>query len=80
MTIYLTIFSLISNLVQFGAELVIFVFNTKINSLLYGWFRFAYLFIIVFKNFVTIIFYYNFNSNFKNVLLSFLCIKKKQNR
>jgi hypothetical protein len=76
MTIYLTIFSIISHLIQFGAHLIIFVFSSKITTILYGWIRFAYLFIVIFKNFFTIFFYYHFNSNFKNVLLSFIFKKK----
>ena len=78
MAIYLTIFSIISHLIQFGAQLIIFVFSSQITTILYGWIRFAFLFIIIFKNLLTIFFYYFFNSNFKNILLSFI-LKKKMN-
>jgi hypothetical protein len=79
MTIYLTIFSIISHLIQFGAQLIIFVFSSQITKILYGWIRFAFLFIVIFKNFFTIFFYYYFNSNFKNVLLSFIFKSKINN-
>ena len=79
MTVYLTIFSIISHLIQFGAQLIIFVFSSKITTILYGWIRFAYFFIVIFKNFFTIFFNYYFNSNFKNVLLSFIFKKKMNN-
>jgi len=78
MTIYLSIFSIISHLIQFGAQLIIFVFNSKISSLLYAWTNFTCLCIIIFKHFFTIFFYYYFNQNFKNKLLSLIC-KKGQN-
>jgi hypothetical protein len=77
MTIYLTIFSIITHLIQFGAQLLIFVFNSRISSILYGWTNFSYLFIAIFKHFFTIFFYYYFNQNFKYKLLSFICINRR---
>jgi hypothetical protein len=77
MTIYLTIFSIISHFIQFGAQLIIFVFSSKITTILYGWIRFAFLFIIIFKNLLTIFFYYFFNSNFKNTTGVFHIFQKK---
>jgi len=55
MTIYLTIFSIISHLIQFGSQLISSVFNSQINSILFGWSRLIFLFIAIFKHFFTII-------------------------
>lgn len=79
MTIYLTIFSIILNLIQFGAELIR-LFPESIDLLLYSWARFMFLFIAFIKHFFTIFFYYHFNSKFKRTLLSLICkkINKKQ--
>ena len=72
MTIYLTIFSIISHLIQFGAQLIIYVFNSQINSILYGWARFIFLFMAIFKHFFTIFFYYYFNKKFKDKFLNLI--------
>jgi len=69
MTIYLTIFSIISHLIQFGSQLISSVFNSQINSILFGWSRLIFLFIAIFKHFFTIFFYYYFNKSFKNKFL-----------
>ena len=80
MTIYLTIFSVITHLIQFGAQLLIFVFNSRISSILYGWTNFSYLFIAIFKHFFTIFFYYYFNLNFKRMIsCNIMCIKRPNN-
>jgi hypothetical protein len=75
MTIYLTIFSIISHLLQFGAQLIIFVFPSYFCLTVYVWSQYIYIFIIVLKHFCTIFFYYNFNLKFKRRLLSFFCKK-----
>jgi len=79
MAIYLTVFSIIIHIIQFGAQLIIFVLNSTISPLLYGWARFTYTLIILFKHFITIFFYYYFNLNFKRTLLSFICKQRLEN-
>jgi hypothetical protein len=79
MTIYLTIFSIITHFIQFGAQLIVYVFNAKVNSIFFGWTRFAYIFIVIFKHFFTPFFYYYFNRNFKDKILSLFCKKKSPN-
>ena len=79
MTIYLTIFSIILNLIQFGEELIQ-LFPESINALLYSWARFMFLLIAFIKHFFTIFFYYHFNSKFKRTLLSYLVCKKINNK
>jgi hypothetical protein len=74
MTIYLTIFSILLNLIQFGEELIQ-LFPESINALLYSWARFLLLLIAFIKHFFTIFFYYHFNSKFKRTLLSLVCKK-----
>ena len=80
MTIYLTIFSIISHIIQFGAQLIIFVFPSYFCLTVYVWSQYIYIFIIVLKHFCTIFFYYNFNLKFKRRLLSFFCKKIEINR
>jgi hypothetical protein len=65
MTIYLKIFSLISQIIQFGVELFIFVFSSYISLNVYVWSKYIYMFIIVSKHFSTVFFYYRFNLSFK---------------
>jgi len=79
MTIYSTIFSIIIHLIQFGAQLIIFAFNSKISLLLFAWIYFIYSSIIIFKHFFTIFFYYFFNQNFKVKLLSLIGKKGRNN-
>ena len=78
MTIYLSIFSIISHLIQFGSQLVIFAFAKYFTSPMYSLVVFIYTFIIIFKHFFTIVFFNFFNSKFKNNLKSF-CFKLNQN-
>jgi hypothetical protein len=80
MTFYLTFFSIISHIIQFVAQLIIFVFPAIIGLTVYVWSQYIYIFMIVLKHFFTIFFYYNFNSIFKRSLLSFICKKIEINR
>jgi hypothetical protein len=64
MTFYLTIFSIITHMIQFGTQLLLILFSTN-NKLVYAWFFFIFSFIIIFKNFCSIFFYYYFNVKFK---------------
>jgi len=66
MTIYLTIFSIVSHLIQFAAQLIIFVFSPYVSVTVFLWAQFSFIFIVVFKHFFTIFFY--FNINFKAAL------------
>jgi len=68
MTIYLTIFSIISHLIQFAAQSIIFLFSSYVSVTIFLWAQFAYIFIIVLKHFSTIFFFYYFNINFKEAL------------
>ncbi len=80
MTFYLTFFSIISHIIQFVAQLIIFVFPAVIGLTVYVWSQYIYIFMIVLKHFCTIFFYYNFNSIFKRSLLSIICKKIEINR
>jgi hypothetical protein len=77
MTFYLTFFSIISHIIQFVAQLIIFVFPAIIGLTVYVWSQYIYIFMIVLKHFCTIFFYYNFNSIFKRSLLSIICKKNR---
>ena len=78
MTICLTIFSIISHLIQFATQLIAFVFSMYFSLLQLAYARFFFTFIIIFKHFFTIFFYFYFNSNFKKMILSLKC-KKNSN-
>ncbi len=71
MTINLTIFSIILNLIQFGVQLIT-LFPQSVNSTVYSWARFIFSLIAFTKHFFTIFFYYHFNLNFKRKLLSLI--------
>jgi hypothetical protein len=73
MTIYLTIFSIISHLIQFAAQSIIFLFSSYVSVTIFLWAQFAYIFIIVLKHFSTIFFFYYFNINFKTALKQYFC-------
>ena len=73
MTIYLTISSILLHVIQFGAQLIIFVFSSFISASVYSWATFAYIFMIILKHYITIIFFYYFNSNFKTALKKLFC-------
>jgi len=79
MTICLSIFSIISHLIQFGTQLMVFIFSIYFTPLVLIWARFIFTFIVIFKHFFTIFFYYYFNLNFKSILLSFMCKKDSNN-
>ncbi len=79
MTIYLSIFSIISHLIQFASQLVIFAFAKYFTSSVYSLVVFIYTFIIIFKHFFTIVFFNFFNSKFKNNLKSFCALKLNKN-
>ena len=79
MTINLTIFSIILNLVQFGVQLIT-LFPQSVNSTVYSWARFIFTLIAFIKHFSTIFFYYHFNLNFKRKLLSFIFKKINEPR
>jgi hypothetical protein len=64
MTIFLTIFSIITHIIQFGAQLVIILFSSN-NTLVYSWAFYIFTFMVIFKHFFTIFFFYNFNIKFK---------------
>jgi len=64
MTFYLTIFSIITHMIQFGTQLLLILFSTN-NKLVYAWIFFIFSFIIIFKNFCSIFFFYHFNIKFK---------------
>jgi hypothetical protein len=76
MTIYLTIFSIISHLIQFGAQLITLL---PVSSIIYGWTVFVFCAVSFIKHFFTIFFYYHFNLNFKHKLLALICKKKNLN-
>ncbi len=76
MTIYLTIFSIISHFIQFSAQIIIFLPSSNVSLFVFVWAQFIYIFIIALKHFCTIFFNYNFNSNFKRTLLSFFRKKR----
>ncbi len=78
MTIYLSVFSIISHIVQFGAQSIVFAINSKTSPSLYILARFIFLFTIIFKHFFTFFFFYHFNTKFKYNFLSILRIKKSQ--
>jgi len=67
MTIFLTIFSIITHIIQFGAQLVTILFSSN-NKLVFAWAFFILSFMVIFKHFFTIFFYYSFNSKFKTYL------------
>jgi hypothetical protein len=79
MTICLTIFSIISHLIQFGTQLIAFVLSMYFSSSYLAWARFIFSFIIIFKHFFTIFFYYYFNLNFKLMISSLICKKNTNN-
>ena len=64
MTFYLTIFSIITHMIQFGTQLLLILFSIN-NKLVYAWIFFIFSFIIIFKNFCSIFFFYHFNIKFK---------------
>jgi len=70
MTFYLTIFSIITHMIQFGTQLLLILFSTN-NKLVYAWIYFIYSFMIIFKNFCSIFFYYHFNVKFKFYVKNF---------
>jgi hypothetical protein len=67
MTVFLTIFTIITHIIQFGAQLVIILFNSD-NTLIFAWAFFILSFMVIFKHFFTIFFYYLLNSKFKTYL------------
>jgi len=73
MTIYLTIFSIISHFIQFACQLIVSVFSSYVSASTYAWTQLVYSFIITIKHFFTIFFYYYFNLNFKSSLKQLLC-------
>jgi len=75
MTICLTIFSIISHIIQFGTQLIAFVLSAYFSFSHLAWARFIFSFIIIFKHFFTIFFYYYFNLNFKLMISSIICKK-----
>jgi hypothetical protein len=64
MTVFLTIFSIITHVIQFGAQLVIILFSSN-NTLVYAWAFYIFTFMVIFKHFFTIFFFYHFNIKFK---------------
>jgi len=79
MSVYLTLFSILSHIIQFGSQLILVIFNSYVSKLVFAWVFFISSYVIVFKHFFTIIFYYKFNLNFKRTLLSFICKNNKEN-
>jgi len=69
MTFYLGIFSILNHIVQISSQFVLFIFNP--NQSVGAWFIFIFAFAVTFKNFLNIFFFYNFNTQFKNVFLTF---------
>ncbi len=64
MTVFLSIFSIITHIIQFGAHLVIILFSSN-NTLVYSWAFYIFTFMVIFKHFFTIFFFYHFNIKFK---------------
>ena len=75
MTIFLTLFSVIVHMIQFGAQIVISLFSSD-NKLVFAWAFFIFSFIAIFKHFFTIFFYYLFNYKFKNYVKNNFKLKK----
>jgi len=67
MTIFLTLFSVIIHIIQFGAQIITSLFNTS-NKLVFAWAFFIFSFVAIFKHFFTVFFYYLFNYKFKNFI------------
>jgi hypothetical protein len=65
MTIFLTIFSIITHIIQFGAQIILILFSNTNNKSLYAWTFFIFSFVVIFKHFFTIFFYYLFNYKFE---------------
>ena len=65
MTVFLTIFSIITHIIQFGAQIILILFSSTNNKSLYAWTFFIFSFVVIFKHFFTIFFYYLFNYKFK---------------
>ena len=65
MTIFLTIFSMITHIIQFGAQIILILFSNTNNKSLYAWTFFIFSFVVIFKHFFTIFFYYLFNYKFE---------------
>lgn len=70
MTFYLTLFSFVILLVQFVAQLVIFLLLHNFSNEMGGWFIFLFAFVIALKQLSNIFFYYHFNENFKKSILN----------
>jgi hypothetical protein len=64
MTIFLSIFSVITHIIQFGAQIILILLSSN-NTLVYSWAFYIFTFMVIFKHFFTIFFFYNFNIKFK---------------
>lgn len=67
MTFYLSLFSVVTLLVQFTSQLIMIVF--QMSTELSAWFLFMYLFVTTFKNFSNIFYFYKYNSQFRSSFL-----------
>ena len=76
MTFYLSIFSILNHIVQISSQFVLFVFN--LSPSVGAWFIFLFAFIVAFKNFSNIFFFYYFNRQFRQCLLNFFKRNKIQ--
>ena len=72
MTFYLTLFSFIILVIQFIAQLIIFIFINFFDRPTSGWLIFLFIFIMAVKQFSNIFFYFHFNRNFRKTILSYL--------
>ena len=72
MTFYLSIFSILNHIIQITSQIVLFVLN--LSPTVGAWFIFLFAFVVAFKNFSNIFFFYHFNSQFRN---SFSMIKSE---
>ncbi len=78
MTIYLTLFSVFVYLVEFSANLIIFIYPQNQNLL--NAIKFLICFLIVFKQIMNFVFFYTFNSNFRQSFLYSLTLGRSNSK
>ena len=76
MTFYFSIFSVIYHVIQFSAQFVVTILKDVSSNWVSAWFVWITMFVISFKNFSNIFFFYRFNSKFRNYFL--FCRKRRQ--